>query len=223
MIDTFAALHPSARGRFTCWNQYQNGRGENLGGRLDYIYVDEQLFHQLCTPTAGCLDCGYGNHKNLAWVAQNQYHSRSSKDAGIGGWNDAPTGGGGLPDGKPKDYSWHTTVPPHTGMVYTPPQWSDHIGVSFLMKDVVLPTKEMQVLIKQKITKEQKKATRKCQPHASVRSITSFFGKPSSSKGSSSTSSSSSKTSSKPAPKKKKKDLRNFFGSGTSTGTSTGN
>jgi hypothetical protein len=29
MVDSFAALHPAARGRFTCWDQYKNRRYSN--------------------------------------------------------------------------------------------------------------------------------------------------------------------------------------------------
>jgi len=197
MIDSFAKLHPNARGRFTCWNQYQNGRGDNFGGRLDYIFVDEKLFNHLCIPIGGNLDCGYGNHKNKAWIVTNQNNVRSAKDAAVGGWNNAPTGGGGLPDGKPNDYIWHTTVPSHTGMIYTPPQWSDHIAVSFLMKNVSLPLNSIG-----NATKEQKKDTKICQPHKSVRSITSFFG---------AASASSSSSSEPPQKEKKKKDIKSFF------------
>ena len=208
MIDTFATLHPQARGRFTCWNQYQNGRGENMGGRLDYIYVDALLYNHLSVPVAGTLDCGLGDFKNKPWITSNQYGKKAAKEAGIGGWQDAPTGGGGLPDGRPKDYVWHTAVPPHSGMIYTPPQWSDHIGVSLLLKDLQIPDEHFIVM-----TKKEKNATRKCQPHASIRSITSFFGK-STSGGSSSSSSSSSSAVKKvdPPKKKKKKNLKNYFG-----------
>ena len=171
MVDTFAELHPNARGRFTCWNQYQNGRGENNGGRLDYILIDRSLYNGKCIPFAGRLDCGYGDHKGGQWIEAHQNDDRSAKDAGVGGWSNAPTSGGGLPDGKNKDYAWHATVPPHSGMIYTPPQWSDHIGVSVVLCDVALPCESM--IQMEKIHRTE---TKKCQPHASVRSITSFFG-----------------------------------------------
>jgi exonuclease III len=41
MVDTFAARHPLARRRATCWEQYRARRYENGGTRIDYIFVDE--------------------------------------------------------------------------------------------------------------------------------------------------------------------------------------
>ena len=38
--------------------------------------------------------------------------------------------GGGLPDGRRDDYCHHARRPAHTGILYTPPQWSDHAAVS---------------------------------------------------------------------------------------------
>jgi len=44
MVDSFVEFFPNARGRFTSWEQYTNGRYVNEGARLDYILVDEALF-----------------------------------------------------------------------------------------------------------------------------------------------------------------------------------
>jgi len=208
MIDTFSDLHPKARGRFTCWNQYQNGRAtQESGGRLDYIYCDSELYNHLSTPVAGLLDCGLGKEKNKQWKEQQQYEIKSAKAAGIGSWLAAPTGGGGIPDGKPNDYAWHSKIPPHSGIIYTPPQWSDHIGASLLLHNIKIKNHQIQ------ITKTQKSETRKCQPHASVRSITSFFGKKSTSSSSSSSSNSNNSSESiKPPQKKQKKGMFKFFG-----------
>lgn len=41
MVDTFAARHPLARRRATCWEQYRARRYENAGTRIDYLFVDE--------------------------------------------------------------------------------------------------------------------------------------------------------------------------------------
>mmetsp|Transcript_23600 Transcript_23600/g.67794 ORF Transcript_23600/g.67794 Transcript_23600/m.67794 type:complete len:222 (+) Transcript_23600:554-1219(+) len=44
MVDSFVEFFPNARGQFTSWEQYTNGRYVNEGARLDYILVDEALF-----------------------------------------------------------------------------------------------------------------------------------------------------------------------------------
>lgn len=58
---------------------------------------------------------------------------------------------------------------PHTGMIYTPPTYSDHIAVSLLMKN------EFGTSIGQLILDEKDSATKKSQPHKKQRSIASFF------------------------------------------------
>jgi hypothetical protein len=57
--------------------------------------------------------------------------------------------------------------PAHTGIVYTPPSFSDHIGVSLLLDDVMLP--------RDLVLNESDAATRKAQPHKLQKSIVSFF------------------------------------------------
>ena len=50
MVDVFAALHGTAQGRFTCWNQYKNQRYSNVGARIDYTIVDRALFDSVVRP-----------------------------------------------------------------------------------------------------------------------------------------------------------------------------
>ena len=56
---------------------------------------------------------------------------------------------------------------PHTGMVYTPPQFSDHIGVSHVLRLVADTKADLGA----------DAATRKAQPHSQQKSIKSFFTK----------------------------------------------
>ena len=44
MVDSFAELQQSARGRYTCWSQYLNERYSNCGSRIDYCLVDRTFF-----------------------------------------------------------------------------------------------------------------------------------------------------------------------------------
>ena len=56
---------------------------------------------------------------------------------------------------------------PHTGMIYTPPSFSDHIAVSLLLED--------SCCAKDLVLNQSDSATRKAQPHKAQKSIQSFF------------------------------------------------
>jgi hypothetical protein len=58
--------------------------------------------------------------------------------------------------------------PPHTGIVYTPPDWSDHVAVSALLQLSVLPPLQL---------RSGDAATRECQPHAKQRKIMDLFAR----------------------------------------------
>jgi len=61
--------------------------------------------------------------------------------------------------------------PPHSGIIYTPPSYSDHVAMSLLFCDSA-------TLICDGIDLDDKDArTKKAQPHKSQTSISSFFGK----------------------------------------------
>ena len=53
-----------------------------------------------------------------------------------GVWRQAPFDGGGIPDGTQRDFETQFRAP-HTGIVYTPPAFSDHIAVSLLLAATV--------------------------------------------------------------------------------------
>ena len=57
--------------------------------------------------------------------------------------------------------------PPHTGIIYTPPSFSDHVGVSLLVDDTLCCC--------DLTLNEQDSCTRKAQPHKVQTSIASFF------------------------------------------------
>ncbi len=57
--------------------------------------------------------------------------------------------------------------PPHTGIIYTPPDWSDHVAVSALLD---LSTSE-------KLPLQADAATRECQPHAKQKKIVDLFAR----------------------------------------------
>ncbi len=42
-VDTFRALHPDQKGAYTWWTYFANARERNLGWRLDYFFVSQDL------------------------------------------------------------------------------------------------------------------------------------------------------------------------------------
>jgi len=312
MVDSFAALRPHARGRYTCWDQYKNGRYQNQGARIDYIFVDQSLWekgivvtgpslygtpppprtapasttttatiatstnsnsnnniattstapstNQLnTTPFSSCDDAvaaaaaeqeeedaldsklladticneevkdmvgkevrehNQKQHKkckegvmrkdegkvySLKSAASSSFSSSSSSSSSCvreeekhaldactayGRWRMAPFAGGGLPDGTQSDYDTQFCRP-HTGIIYTPPQYSDHIGVSLLLRICDSSSRNdggeqgnsssssSSSSLKSKPPADTKtkfdKSTRKCQPHKKQLRLDSFF------------------------------------------------
>lgn len=161
-VDTFAELYPQAQERFTCWDQYRNKRHENEGARIDYILVDRPFFEKHALAGAG-LDCRGIKDPNSTMAAR--------AAATLGGiLQPAPFEGGGMPAMDEDTYLVHFRAlreGPSSGIVYTPPQLSDHVAVSLFLKGVPLP--------EQPATPARDASTSRCQPHLSAKRITDFF------------------------------------------------
>lgn len=149
--------------RFTCWNQFTNRRYENEGARIDYILVDACLLQHVQKGDVPALRCGSSTKDPLgenaalcAATANGAFKPVSFEGEGIV-----------TPSQDALDTQFGT---PHTGIVYTPPSFSDHVGVSLLMDDACCPH--------DLILNEQDSVTRKAQPHKAQTSIASFFSKP---------------------------------------------
>lgn len=162
MVDSYASffLDSSVKylGRFTCWDQSRNQRYRNSGSRIDFILVDKKLFADAVT-TIRPLDGGKsGKVKANSWAA-----ALVAATANFG-WQAIPYQGERI-DASQRVYEVHLGEP-STGLIYTPPTWSDHIATQFLLdarpsKNLVLRTD---------------KETKYAQPQKTLRSITSFFG-----------------------------------------------
>ena len=122
LVDPFAELRPTARGRFTCWNQQQNQRFNNCGRRIDYTLVDREVFERW-VEAGGPLVGGDSEADALA-----------AATAG-GRWLPAPMSGGGGLQEAPMPVHNTQFVEPHTGFLYTPPVASDHVAVSLLLRE----------------------------------------------------------------------------------------
>mmetsp|Transcript_10862 Transcript_10862/g.16193 ORF Transcript_10862/g.16193 Transcript_10862/m.16193 type:complete len:574 (-) Transcript_10862:18-1739(-) len=170
MADTFAEKWPEEKDRFTCWDQYKNSRYSNIGARIDYIVIDRSL---MVSVKKGCQKM-YGAERipsqaqTSGKILTDQCSTNSSSlnaCTAFGRWKMAPFEGGGLPDGTKSDYDTQFYMP-HTGMIYTPPQYSDHIAVSLLME-----FKDSAIVQRSQFDKE----TKKTQPHKRQLRISSFF------------------------------------------------
>jgi len=154
MIDSFAHFHGEASERFTCWDQYRNKRYENVGTRIDYFLVDHSLFSHAQRGAAlasGKCDPATGSGALAAATLDGL-----SQPSGFAG--------GGLGALQVEEYEAQFRAP-STGIVYTPPQLSDHVGVSLLLTGLDL-----------RGSHQAGAHTAKCQPHRSGKRITDFFG-----------------------------------------------
>lgn len=164
MVDTFAELYPDAEERFTCWDQYKNRRHENVGSRIDYILADRSLFAQHARRGLG-LDArsGAAGSPNSAAAALSA--------ATLGGLSEpSPFAGGGMPPLEEDEYLAQFREGPATGIVYTPPQLSDHVAVSLLLSGLSLTPAGSSA-----VARTRDSVTRRCQPHRSAKRITDFF------------------------------------------------
>ncbi len=225
MIDVFRHMYPNAEGRFTCWHQQKNKRYINEGGRIDFTLVDRALLDHVDTSSGGGLRCGtkplddpFGEEAALMACTSN-------------GMFQAPSfAGGGIAQVSKRALD-SQFGPPHTGMIYTPPSYSDHIAISLLMKQSI------NNLVGQ-LTLQSNAPTRKSQPHKKQKSMMSFLCAPgatkkaASSTGSSSASASSTSAAAagqkRPAQQQQQEEkvtdnskpnnnLKSYFGGGTTT------
>ena len=177
MIDSFRLNHPNAEGRFTCWNQYTNRRYENEGARIDYILVDRGLKDRIEAP--GTLGLSCGNEEVLprmmeSWggdggrtAFENTFEAATLAATFSGGFVPASFAGGGMtaPDRKSLNGQFDKN---QSGIIYTPPTYSDHCGVVCYLRLKGVEVDE---------GKEQGgKSTKECQPHKAQKSLMGFFG-----------------------------------------------
>jgi hypothetical protein len=153
MHDAFAHFYPHTEERFTCWEQYRNRRYVNEGSRIDYFLVDEPLLHDILPGPP--LPSGSHDPDSAAaalWAVT----------AG-GLWEAAPYDGTGMGDSPAAAYQ-HQFAAPATSIVYTPPQFSDHVGISLL---IAVPASPPLLL--------DSRACRPCQPHLRQPSVHAFL------------------------------------------------
>jgi exonuclease III len=168
MIDVFRYLYPTARGRYTCWNQNTNRRYENEGCRIDYILISKSLVSRLDNNDD---DVEKTNPISKLW-SPNPAHDPLSEEAALsaatanGAYRPVSFEGGGIVDVEKPVLELQFRLP-HTGMIYTPPSFSDHIAVSVVLK--------MESSNWGNQTLQNDRNTKRTQPHKSQLSISSFL------------------------------------------------
>lgn len=139
MVDSFAELEPTAQGRYTCWSQYLNERyNDNAGSRIDYCLADRGFFDaHIVRPSADVLYNPTPPPETPGHKATDSAECAAQAATAAGLWQQAGYDGSGIPDGGKVAYDSQFREP-HTGMIYTPPAFSDHIAVSLLLSDQTL-------------------------------------------------------------------------------------
>lgn len=162
MIDAFRHFYPNAEARFTCWHQFTNRRYVNDGSRIDATLVDEALLPHVRKGEVDNLRCG-----ETGFVIEDPYGEKAALEAATanGRFVAVSFEGGGIQEVSQATIDTQFGTP-HTGMIYTPPSFSDHIAISLLMDDSVL-SRDLQL--------QMDASTRKAQPHKLQRSIAACF------------------------------------------------
>ena len=234
MMDPFRHVHPHAAHRFTCWNQMTNRRYDNMGARIDYTLVDKTLVHFVDNDESArgkLRSCFYdGDDKSEEAALHAATASGNFVGAGYegGGIACASTKALETQFGNNGDGKDGNSGGAHTGIIYTAPQYSDHVGVSLLLNeqfDETYCSRPMTLDLKDG-------ATKRAQPHKMQKSISSFFASASTSVSALTTSSTAAKrkgsssksfsvTSKEAAKKRKGGSLLNHFGASNASTTSS--
>mmetsp|Transcript_30349 Transcript_30349/g.44670 ORF Transcript_30349/g.44670 Transcript_30349/m.44670 type:complete len:198 (-) Transcript_30349:1334-1927(-) len=163
--------------RFTVWHQYTNRRYENEGSRIDYSLVDEALDVYVIPDCSGTssLSCALRSGGYTATGPLSEEAALCAATAN-GGFQPASFNGEGITSASQKTLDSQFGQQ-HTGIIYTPPSYSDHVAVSLLLSDEIFKGESSTIVFDEKVA-----CTRKTQPHKSQTSIADFFGKKNASK-----------------------------------------
>lgn len=167
MMDPFRHVYPHAKHRFTCWMQTTNRRYENMGSRIDYTLVETSISHYIDKDDAPKLrSCFYEGED---FDGEDAAHHAATASGNFVG---APLGGGGIGSASAKAMETQFGDGASTGILYTAPQYSDHVAISLVLNagfDAEFYSTSLSLDAKDA-------ATKKAQPHRAQKSISSFFG-----------------------------------------------
>lgn len=141
--DVFAEVHPEAQERFTAWGlQQANLRYKNIGTRIDYIIADRGTFDDSVVKSPSSSLQGSviprDGAADVEAVIATSASAAANAGTHFGAWHAAAISGMAQGDGlslqadNMKLNDTQFSPKPHTGLIYTPPCYSDHIAVSVL-------------------------------------------------------------------------------------------
>jgi hypothetical protein len=174
LVDTYRIMNASATGMFTVYNQMLNSRYRNAGTRIDFILTDPCLF-------SGDYPADVMPRSDVPIVEHPEWCTSAEFAEGVrfatlrGQFQPAPMEGTGLaPTTRAACTAAVSTAAARgsvrAGLLYTPPQLSDHLGVyaavSWEPRLKAVPPELETVSIA---------ATRKCKFTPATPSILSFF------------------------------------------------
>eukprot|EP00746_Dinoflagellata_sp_MGD_P000815 gnl/MRDRNA2_/MRDRNA2_101491_c0_seq1.p1 gnl/MRDRNA2_/MRDRNA2_101491_c0~~gnl/MRDRNA2_/MRDRNA2_101491_c0_seq1.p1 ORF type:complete len:611 (-),score=112.54 gnl/MRDRNA2_/MRDRNA2_101491_c0_seq1:68-1900(-) len=180
--DVFAEVHSQAKDRFTCWSSKANLRYINYGTRIDYVITDRKTFDDCvvhspssCLPGVSIKRCDpSGDVDSICSPNVDATSAQAAKNAAtyFGAWHGSVVGEGlKLQADDMRLNNSQFPDEPATGLIYTPPSYSDHIPVSVLFKSKLLEP----VVEQQHACVASKVETQRCQPWKVQRSISAFF------------------------------------------------
>lgn len=152
-------------GRFTCWDQSKNKRYVNAGSRIDFMLASRDWWEEVAGPPPPPPEPAVAAAVGVLTAAQDMLRCNLSLVTADGLFRPALPGGGGIPTAAAAAYQ-RQFQPPVTGMVYTPPDFSDHAAVSAVLRLNPSP-----------LPLARDAATRRSQPHRQQAAITGYFQK----------------------------------------------
>eukprot|EP00924_Labyrinthula_sp_SR-Ha-C_P005199 maker-scaffold_1-snap-gene-24.15-mRNA-1 protein AED:0.02 eAED:0.02 QI:0/0/0/1/1/1/3/0/494 len=171
MKEPLREKFPQMDFRFTCWNQSENKRFSNIGSRIDYFILSEDLVvNILKSKTDWHMSCPCGSCKRFS-------HNEGLCCATSGGnYKEASVEGGGLRNENKKVLFKQFRAKGH-GFIYTPPDFSDHIGISLLLdkSSLLLLYYFLEMEDEKCVLDNSCKITKKTQPVKAQKTISSFF------------------------------------------------
>eukprot|EP00659_Diplonema_papillatum_P016497 gene16497-25296_t len=142
-IDAFREDFPDEVERFTCWDQSSNMRYQNCGSRIDFTLIDASWWRESRQNRAthpSPLPQPDGSDRNAAPQDRVQPLPTTPLQDCTANFlfQPAPVGGGGIPEAPTHAYdhqfrpvaAFSARPAASTGIIYTPPEFSDHVAVS---------------------------------------------------------------------------------------------
>ena len=186
MVDPFALARGYTQDRFTIWSQYTNERYRNEGTRIDFTLCDVELWNEYGRRGGELEGFQHPQAPPGSLTQTNQGKAAHDAATNFNCFQPAPMDGSGMANAPEYAYQSHLrghlkdtgtdfvqgSGNLHTGIIYTPPEYSDHVAVSLVLDDAIRETAPLIVA--------GDRETKATQPHMAQKTLKSFFGVPAS-------------------------------------------